>query len=75
MVTKFLSFDQFCHFFDHKNYDFKYSHMCDTKRLDETNSTVYEKNNLNVNRVPKMGYKNLPKHLQLSIFRQIDYHK
>ena len=24
MVTKFLSFDQFCHFFDQTKYDFKY---------------------------------------------------
>ena len=27
VATNVLSFDQFCHFFDRKNYDFKYRHM------------------------------------------------
>ena len=43
-------------FYDPKNYDPKYSHMCTyKKRLDETNSMVHEKINLKVNRVPKIG--------------------
>ena len=46
LVAKFLSLDQFCHFFIRK-YDQNCIHIgIYTKRLDETNSIVYEKNNL-----------------------------
>ena len=56
MVTIFLSFDQFCHFFGQKNYDPKYSHTgTQNMRLDETKLMVYEKNKFKVIRAPKMG--------------------
>ena len=39
-----------------KNYDLKYSLMgTETKRLDEKNSIVHEKNNLKGNKIPKIG--------------------
>ena len=41
-MTKFLSFDQQCHFFDQKIHHSKFGHMgILMKRLDEMNSVVY----------------------------------
>ena len=52
ILTKFLSFDQFSHFFGQKNHRSKYGHMgVQTKRLDKTNSVVGMTNVW----VPKMG--------------------
>ena len=40
-----------------KYYDLKYSHMgAQSKRLDETNTIIHEKNYLKVKRVTKMGF-------------------